>query len=115
MLKSSRGQIVFINSSVGLVARANVGQYAATKHALKAVADSLREEVNTDGVRILSVFPGRTATPMQTAVHEMEGRPYQPEHFIQPEDIADVVINALVLPRTAEVTDINIRPLIKCD
>ena len=58
-LRASQGQIVFINSTVGLTARANVGQYAATKHALKAVADSLREEVNRDGVRVMSIYPGR--------------------------------------------------------
>ncbi len=113
MLKARRGQIVFINSSVGLRGKAGVGQYAATKHALKAIADSLREEVNPDGVRVLSVFLGRTASPMQAAVHETEGRPYQPERLLQPEDVGSVVINALILPRTAEVTDISIRPLVK--
>jgi NADP-dependent 3-hydroxy acid dehydrogenase YdfG len=113
MLKSCQGQIVFINSSAGLNARAGVGQYAATKHALKGMADSLREEVNPEGLRILSVYLGRTATPMQAAVHEREGRGYRPESLLQPEDVAAVVINALGLPRTAEVTDIQIRPLKK--
>jgi short-subunit dehydrogenase len=112
MLKSRRGQIVFINSSAGLNASANVGQYAATKHALKAVADSLRHEVNAEGLRVLSIYPGRTASPMQAAVFKMEGREYRPELLMQPEDLASVVINALALPRSAEVTDINVRPLI---
>jgi NADP-dependent 3-hydroxy acid dehydrogenase YdfG len=112
-LKHRRGQIVFINSSAGLVARAGVAQYAATKHALKAFADSLREEINPDGVRVISVYPGRTAGPMQAALHEMENKAYSPERLMQPEDIAAVVINALSLPRTAEVTDISIRPFNK--
>jgi len=113
MLRVRRGQIVFINSSAGLNARANVGQYAASKHALKAVADSLREEVNPDGVRVMSVYPGRTATPMQAAVHKMEDREYQPEHLMQPEDVATMLVSALSLPRSAEVTDIMVRPLVK--
>jgi short-subunit dehydrogenase len=113
IMKSCRGQIVFINSSVGLNARANVGQYAATKHALKAVADSLRDEVNADGLRVLSVFLGRTATPMQEAVHKMEGRTYHPDYLMQPEDVASMVISALSLSRSAEVTDISMRPLRK--
>ena len=62
LLKLGPGQIVFINSSQGLSARATTGPYAATQHALKALADSLRQEVNADGVRVLSVYPGRTAT-----------------------------------------------------
>ena len=113
MLLSSRGQILFINSSVIMNPRANVGQYAATKHALKAIADSLRVEINAEQVRVISVFPGRTATPQQAKIHEMEGKPYYPERLMQPEDVAAVVINSLSLPRTAEVTDISLRPFVK--
>jgi len=112
-LKQRCGQVVFINSSVALTAKAGISQYAATKHALKAFADSLREEVNTDGVRVISVYPGRTATPMQETVFKMEKRAYSPEKLMQPEDVALIVINALKLPRTAEVTDISVRPLNK--
>jgi len=110
-LKARRGQIVFINSSAGINARAGVSQYSSMKHALRAIADSLRAEVNMHGVRVLSVYPGRTATAMQAAIYEMEGKTYHPELLMQPEDIASVVINALSLPGTAEITDINIRPL----
>lgn len=113
LLKRSQGQIVFINSSAGLTAPAKVSQYAASKHALKAFADSLRDEVNADGVRVLSVFLGRTATPMQAAVFGMEGRQYRPELLMQPDDIAFMVLNALQLPRTAEVTELKMRPFRK--
>jgi len=113
ILKLRRGQVVFINSSAGLTAKAGVGQYAATKHALKAIADSLREEVNADGVRVITVYPGRTAGPMQAALHEMEKRAYFPEKLMQPGDVAAVVVNALSLARTAEATDICVRPLNK--
>jgi NAD(P)-dependent dehydrogenase (short-subunit alcohol dehydrogenase family) len=112
LLREARGQVVFINSSAGVVAKGRVGPYAATKHALKAVADSLREEVNCLGVRVLTVYAGRTATPMQAAIHELEGEPYAPERLLQPEDVAATVLAALSLPRTAEVTDISIRPMI---
>src|SRR5579859_1621976 len=64
-LKRRRGQIVFLNSTTGLIAGASLSQYSATKHGLKAFADSLREEVNPHGVKVLSIFLGRTATPMQ--------------------------------------------------
>lgn len=112
-IKKPRGQIVFINSSVGLTARANAGHFSATQHAFKALADSLRDEVNADGIRVLSVFPGRTATPRIEALHAKEGRPYKPELLLQPEDVASVVLNALALPWTAEVMNISIRPMQK--
>lgn len=113
VLKARRGQIVFINSSSGLLAKPLTAQYDATKHALKAIADALRGEVNPDGVRVLSVYLGRTATEMQARIHKMENKPYRPELLLQPEDVASVIMNALSLPRTAEVTDIHIRPMTK--
>ena len=107
-----QGQVVFVNSSAGFhPAKGNWGAYAATKHALRALADSLRDEVNRKGVRVLTVFPGRTATPMQEEVHRFEGRPYDPSRFLQPEDVAASVVQALRLPRTAELTDLHIRPM----
>ncbi len=113
LLRSGHGQIVFVNSSAGLRAGRNMGQYAATKFALKAVADSLRDEVNKDGVRVLSVFPGRTATPMQASIFKEEGRSYEPTRLMQPEDVASVIINALSLPQSAEMTELFIRPMKK--
>ncbi len=110
LLEPRQGQIVFINSSIYLNTRALVGPYAATKYALKALADSLRLEVNPRGLRVISIFPGRTASPMQAAVHAGEGRFYRPERLLQPADVAATVVQALALPRTAEVTDIHIRP-----
>jgi hypothetical protein len=39
---------------------------------MKAVADSLRDEVNTSGVRVMSIFLGRTATERQRAIFAAE-------------------------------------------
>ncbi len=113
MIKSRRGQIVFVNSTAGLTARANVGQYCATQFALKAIADSLRDEVNAEGVRVLTVHPGRTATPRQAALHAYEGKQYLPDRLMQPEDVAAMVITVLSLPRTTEITNISMRPMHK--
>lgn len=109
---SRQGQVVFVNSGSGFKpASAGWIGYAASKHALRAVADGLREEVDKQGVRVLTVFPGRTATAMQEEVHRFEGRSYDPERFLQPGEVAAAVLSALSLPRTAEVTDLHIRPI----
>jgi NAD(P)-dependent dehydrogenase (short-subunit alcohol dehydrogenase family) len=113
LLIEAQGQVVFINSTQGLRAAAEVGQFAATQHAMKAVADSLRDKVNASGVRVMSIFLGRTATERQRAIFAAEGRPYPPERLIQPADVAEVVLCLLRLPRTSEVTDIVIRPMQK--
>jgi NAD(P)-dependent dehydrogenase (short-subunit alcohol dehydrogenase family) len=111
-IRKRRGQIVFVNSSVAQQkAKAHLSAYAASKYALMAIADSLRDEVNDDGIRVLSIYPGRTATPMQESIFAFENRPYQGDQLLQPDDVAEAMIAALALPRTAEVTDIFIRPL----
>jgi NADP-dependent 3-hydroxy acid dehydrogenase YdfG len=110
LLKRSRGQVVFINSSAGVNAVPGSSQYSATKHGLRALADCLRAEVNPHGIRVVNVFVGRTATPMQAAVHASEGRDYRPEKLIQPEDVASLVVHALSLPPTVEVTALHLRP-----
>ena len=113
LLKQALGQVIFINSTQGLVAKAKAGQYAATQHALKALADSLREEVNDYGVRVTSIFIGRTATPRQEKIFGLEGKTYRPQVLMQPEDVAAVVSTALLLPRTAELTNVQMRPMRK--
>jgi short-subunit dehydrogenase len=109
-LRAARGQVVFVNSTAGLLPGAGNGLYAATKHALAALARSLRDEVNRDGIRVLSVFPGRTATPMQERVSAFEGIRYHPERLLQPGDVAEIIVDTLALPATAEVTDVVVRP-----
>jgi NADP-dependent 3-hydroxy acid dehydrogenase YdfG len=113
LLERRSGQIVFINSSAGRTANPGVGQYAATKHAIRAFAESLRAEVNNRGIRVTTVYAGRTATPMQQYIHAHEGRSYVPERLLQPSDVAEIVTAALSLPRTAEVTEIFVRPMMK--
>lgn len=110
LLRRRQGQVVFMNSLVVTTVAGGVGAYAATKHALTSIANSFREEVNAEGLRVLTVYIGSTATPMQAMIHRMKGRAYHPENLLQPSDVAAVVLNALCLPFTAEVTDISIRP-----
>lgn len=112
-LKAAKGQIVFINSSAGINSRAFVGAYSAMKHGLRSFADSLREELNPTGIRVLSVFPGRTATPMQELVCKMEGREYSSAYLLQPDEVAESILLAMKESRTAEVTDLHIRPVRK--
>jgi NAD(P)-dependent dehydrogenase (short-subunit alcohol dehydrogenase family) len=109
-LRAARGDLVFINSSVTQNPAAGVTAYAASKAALKALADCLRQEVNKDGVRVLSVFPGRTATPMQARIYHHEGREYVPDQLLQPEDVAGAIAASVCLSSSAELTDLHIRP-----
>ncbi|CAM5518569.1 short chain dehydrogenase [Streptomyces spiroverticillatus] len=109
-LRLDKGHVIFVNSGAGLNAHAEWGAYAASKHGLKALADSLRHEEHPNGVRVTSVYPGRTASPMQEKVHSQEGKTYDPSKWIDPESVATTILMALDLPRDAEVNDLTVRP-----
>lgn len=109
-VRAARGQVLFVNSGAGLTAHPQWAAYAASKHGLKALADALRGEEARHGVRVTSVYPGRTATPMQARVHEQEGADYDPERFIDPESVATTILTALDLPADAAITDLAVRP-----
>ncbi|MCM2387760.1 SDR family oxidoreductase [Streptomyces albipurpureus] len=109
-LRVAQGHVVFVNSGAGLRAHAEWGVYAASKHGLKALADSLRQEEHPNGVRVTSVYPGRTASPMQVKVHSQEGREYDAARWIDPESVATAILTAIDLPRDAEINDLTVRP-----
>ncbi len=109
-LRAARGTVVFINSGAGLVAHPQWSAYAASKHGLRALADSLRAEEQEHGLRVTSVFPGRTATPMQQRVHEQEGKQYDASAWIDPATVVDAILHVLDLPKDATVSDVTIRP-----
>jgi NADP-dependent 3-hydroxy acid dehydrogenase YdfG len=109
-LRATHGHVVFVNSTAGLAANRERSAYAASKHGLRALADALRAEEHPAGVRVSSIYPGRTATAMQAKVHEHEGKDYEPTDWIAPESVATTILAALDLPRDAEVTDLTVRP-----
>lgn len=109
-VRAARGQVVFVNSGAGLTAHPHWAAYAASKHGLKALADALRGEEAEHGVRVTSVYPGRTATPMQAEVHAQEGAAYDPDRWIDPASVVTAVLTALDLPRDAVISDLTVRP-----
>jgi NAD(P)-dependent dehydrogenase (short-subunit alcohol dehydrogenase family) len=63
-LRGARGRIVFTSSVGGRVSTPFLAPYAASKHAVEAVGDSMRVELGTSGVRVALVEPGSVATPI---------------------------------------------------
>jgi NAD(P)-dependent dehydrogenase (short-subunit alcohol dehydrogenase family) len=109
-VRVARGTFVFVNSGAGLVAHPQWSAYAASKFGLRALADSLRAEEQEQGVRVTTVFPGRTATPMQQKVHDQEGKDYDPADWIDPDTVVDAILHVVDLPDDATISDLTIRP-----
>lgn len=109
-LRATRGQVLFVNSGAGLSANPLWGSYAASKFGLRALADALRAEEAPHGVRVITVYPGRTATDMQRKVRAQEGGEFMADAYIQPASVAGTILAALLLPRDAAITDVTVRP-----
>jgi short-subunit dehydrogenase len=111
-VRAARGIVVFVNSAAGLSAGSSWAAYAASKFGLRALADALRAEEMENGVRVTTVFPSRTATPMQEKVHEQEGRTYDSSRWISPDTVASTLLHVLDLPRDATIPEVTVRPLV---
>lgn len=107
LLRESKGQVIFVNSTAGLQAGAGWSAYAASKFGLHALADSLRAE--EPDIAVTSVFPSRTATPMQRSVREQEGAPYNAEDWMSPESVATAILGVLDLPSDAAIIDLTVK------
>ena len=108
-IKAAKGTIVFMNSTSGLRTLEGLGQYSASKFALKAVADSLRLELANDNVNVLSVYLAGTSSPMQEYYQKAKGKMYNPDMFINSEDVAARIITTMKPIGKAGVADLTIR------
>jgi short-subunit dehydrogenase len=109
-VRRARGTHVFVNSGSGLRAKSHWASYNASKYGLRGFADALREEEAGHGVRVSSVYPGRTATAMQEKVHAQEGEPYDAAAWIRPETVATEIVRLLDLGPDATIPDLVLRP-----
>jgi short-subunit dehydrogenase len=106
----TKGTIVFLNSTAGLKAWEGNGQYSASKFGLRAVADSLRLELADKDVNVVSVYPASTSSPMQEFVQKVRGRAYNPEDFMNADDVAKRIVSAIIPLGKAGVSDLTLRP-----
>jgi len=107
-LRTARGHVVMINSGAGFTARPGWGAYAASKFALRALADSLRAEETA--LRVTSVHPGRIDTDMQRRVRTAEGGAYEADQYLSVESVASAVLTAVGAPVDAHLTELVLRP-----
>jgi NADP-dependent 3-hydroxy acid dehydrogenase YdfG len=107
-LRAARGDVVLVNSGAGFTARPGWGSYAASKFALRALADSLRAE--EPDLRVTSVHPGRVDTEMQQGVVAHEGGEYDGSRYLRPESVAAAILGAVTATEEAHVHEILLKP-----
>jgi NADP-dependent 3-hydroxy acid dehydrogenase YdfG len=100
-LKESVGHLLLTSSVAGR--RALPGSlYSATKHAVTAMAEAARQDLNDTGIRVTSIEPGMTDTPF------FDNRP---SNALEPDDIARAIMFAVQQPPHVDVNEILIRPV----
>ncbi|MEV6157004.1 SDR family NAD(P)-dependent oxidoreductase [Nonomuraea sp. NPDC052129] len=114
-LLERKGAVVQVSSTSGRIASAGNGAYAATKFGINAFSEALRQEVTTQGVRVVVVEPGFVATELVDHItHPMMQAAAQniaaSMRTLQPDDIANAVVYAINQPEHVAVNEILIRP-----
>ncbi|QKW33686.1 SDR family NAD(P)-dependent oxidoreductase [Actinomadura sp. NAK00032] len=114
-LLESKGTVLQVSSTSGRIASAGGGVYAATKFGVNAFSEALRQEVTTQGVRVVLVEPGFVSTELADHISDPASRATAQQmasamRTLQPEDIANAVVYALTQPEHVAVNEILIRP-----
>ncbi|MBO0776383.1 MAG: SDR family NAD(P)-dependent oxidoreductase [Actinobacteria bacterium] len=107
-LRRSRGHVVFVNAAPGVRAVPRWPAFAASKAALRELADSLRLEEAAHGLRVTTLYPGGTATAQLREVRAAAGRDYDPRRLIRPETLAAMVAWVLAAPPDAYVSEFSV-------
>ena len=110
-LRRARGLVLIANSTATLSAdAAGRSAYVASKSGVRGFAEVLRLEESSHGVRVTTVFPGRTDTPMQERVHEQENKVYDAARLMRPDTVARSILHVVDLPADATIHELTIRP-----
>jgi NADP-dependent 3-hydroxy acid dehydrogenase YdfG len=115
MVEQGSGDIVNMSSVAGRQARKGAGVYNASKWAVNAFSESLRQEVTGRGVRVGLVEPGAVATELTDHITQPDAKAasvqmYTSMRALQPEDIARAVLYLVTQPPHVAVNEILIRP-----
>jgi NAD(P)-dependent dehydrogenase (short-subunit alcohol dehydrogenase family) len=116
-LKGPKGRIVMMSSVAGKNGSPMTSPYAASKHALEGLSESLRRELILFGIDVIIIAPGAVKTPIWDKAEEVDISPYKNSPYLPmlekirafmlnlgatglpPEAIAEKVFAALTLPK----------------
>jgi NAD(P)-dependent dehydrogenase (short-subunit alcohol dehydrogenase family) len=109
-LRAAHGIVITVNSGSGFTSGAKSGAYSASKFALRALTDALREEERAHGVRVTSLHPGRVDTDMQHELVGHEGADYDPGAYLDVESVVAAARLAIDAGPRASVDLVSVRP-----
>jgi NADP-dependent 3-hydroxy acid dehydrogenase YdfG len=113
MLARGTGDVVFVSSLAGRRVLAPDGTvYAATKHAITALAEGLRLDVHEKGIRVINVEPGLVRTEFPENTYPDAREYYAQKGFtpLEAKDVAAAVLYAVSQPAHVSLNEIAVRP-----
>ncbi len=117
MLRQGGGDIVTISSLAGRKGGRFTNAYSASKHAVNAMTDALRQELGDRNIRVSILMPGATSTEVGERISDPKWREAIKAHVgkdgaLLPSDIGDTLVFMLSLPRRVNISEICVRPTI---
>lgn len=117
MLEQGVGDIINISSLAGRKGGPMTSSYSASKHAVNAMTDGLRQEVGNRNIRVSIFMPGATRSEVSDSIPDPKWREAIKAHVnkegvVEAEEAASVVVFMLAMPRNVNISEISVRPTI---
>lgn len=117
MLAQGGGDIITISSLAGRKGGPMTNAYSASKHAVNAMTEGMRQELGDRNIRVCTLMPGATTTEVGDHISNPAWRDAIKAHVskegaVSPSDIGDTIVFILSLPRRANISEIVVRPTI---
>jgi len=107
MIKKKKGHIINILSVAANTVFEDSSIYSASKAAVRAMSNSIREEVRKYNIKVTNIMPGAVETNMWDA----KSRQRYKNRMMSPEDIAKITLNTFVQPKKLNIEEVIIRPI----
>ena len=114
MVERKSGHIINIGSTAGKEVYPNGNVYCASKHAVDAINQGMRIDLNAYGIRVGAVNPGLVETEFSDVRFkgdsERASKVYQGFQPLKPEDIADIILFVVTRPYHVNIADLMVMP-----
>ena len=113
MTERQSGHIINIGSSAGKEVYPKGNVYCASKHAVIAITDGMRIDLNPFGIKVSAINPGLVETEFSQVRFKgnaIADTVYKGYKALQPEDIADIIYFAITRPQHVNIADVLVFP-----
>jgi len=113
MIERQSGHIINIGSSAGKEVYPKGNVYCASKHAVIAITDGMRIDLNPFGIKVSAINPGLVETEFSQVRFKGDAiadNVYKGYKALQPEDIAEIIVFAITRPSHVNIADLLVFP-----